>query len=63
MHSLFKAIRTVTFFGTILSTLRAFTSTPRTALFFYYYVQAGKKCMLTFVFFHKEDFELASVHS
>ena len=63
MHLLFKAIRTVTFFETILSTLRAFTSTPRTALVFYYYVQAGKTFLLTFIFIHKEAFQLASVHS
>ena len=63
MHLLFKAIRTVTFFETILSTLRAFTSSQRTAPFFYYYVQAGKKFILTFIFFHKEAFQLASVHS
>ena len=61
MHLLFNAIRTVTFFETILSTLRAFTSTPRTDLFFYYYKQAGKKFLLTFNFFHKEAFQLASV--
>ena len=57
MHLLFKAIRTVTFLETILSKLRAFAYTLRTALFCYYYVQAGKKAS-----FHKEDFQLASAH-
>ena len=63
MHLLFKAIRTATFFETILSMLKAFTSTPQTALFCYYYVQAGKKNSIKFYFFHKEAFQLASVHS
>ena len=63
MHLSFNAIRTVTFFETILSTLRVFTSTPRTALFFYYYAQARKTFLVTFTFFYKEAFQLASVHS
>ena len=63
MHLLFKAILTVTFFETILSKLRAFTSTLVTTLFCYYFVLAGKKFLLTFNSFHKEAFKLASAHS
>ena len=63
MHLLFKAILTVTFFETILSTLRAFTSTLATTLFCYYFVPAGKKFLLFFNSFHKEAFQLASAHS
>ena len=48
MHLLFKAILTLTFFETIISTLGAFTSTLVTTLFCYYFVPGGKKIAFNF---------------